>query len=171
MLEKISNSSTNTPTTSKSSKSIKWLFIATIVIVAFAILAVGGFFGIKIYIEKSVETAVEQAITDKVNKNAGIPDSFPTDNLLYPNAEVLDSAETGNDVTLRLKTSHSVSKAAEYYNDKLGEIGWTKVTASNFSGSSTLNAEKEGKTIYIFISTDQKDKKTMVLINITSASP
>jgi len=155
-------------TSQKSGSNNKIVTVVAIVVGIFIVLGITAFFGAKLYMEKVVETAVEKAVTDKENNIAGVPESFPADDVtVYPNSEVVDSAESEGDVTLRLKTSDSVSKAAEFYKNKLVDSGWKEIKDSNFSGSSTLNAKKNGKQIYIFIATDKADKKTSILINIT----
>jgi hypothetical protein len=124
--------------------------------------------------ERSVENAIERATNNQadvdvstntvtINTNGGswqagqnvsLPSGFPDD--VYVIDGTLTSAITttvGKAYTISMQTDSSVSEVKSTYDREIVNDGWTVTADANYSGTMTILAEKDKRTLTVGIAT------------------
>lgn len=177
------DSTQNKPSKSSGNKTN----LIIIVVIAVLIILGGGYLLQQQFAERSAEKAIEEATGGKVDVSEGgkkvtietddgkltvgegeIPDNFPSDVPVYSEAEVITSSESGDNFTLALKSSDSVSEVSDFYKTKLADKGWTLSNPIDLSGSTTITATKGDRELNVVITPDT-DSKTAIAIVINKS--
>ena len=169
---------------SKSDKKAPVLIILAAVIVIAAILGgafikkakdfvAGGilsrFTGGLVDVEKDGEkvTTTTEEGEFAFEEGGNLPDSFPSDFPVYPDAKLASSWVADGDSTDGLsiiwETEDSVSKVSNYYENELEKAGWTLSFTSNTEDSTTFAFEKDGAKGFIGVTVEE----SKVVISLT----
>jgi hypothetical protein len=97
-----------------------------------------------------------------------LPDNFPSDFPIYPNAKLVSSwMASGNDtdgLSLIWETEDSVSKVSNYYESELEEAGWTLSFTSETEDSTTFAFEKNDVSGFIGVTVEES--KTAISLTL-----
>ncbi|MGB6838980.1 MAG: hypothetical protein WBD86_00680 [Microgenomates group bacterium] len=97
-----------------------------------------------------------------------LPDNFPADFPIYPNAKLESSWTATSDETeglsLMWETNDSIDKVADYYKDELTSGGWKLSFTSEAEDSTTLAFEKDDTSGFIGITIE--DSKTVISLTL-----
>lgn len=94
-----------------------------------------------------------------------IPDSFPNDIPLYPNAEVNQSIEVGNAFQVALQSGDDVNKVVTYYKTEMEKNEWVQEASFSFEEGHTISFSKgENRNAVIAISREESEKVTLISI-------
>jgi len=167
----------------KKSSGNKTTLIILVVIAVLILLGGVGYFLQQKSAEKTAEKVIEDATGGKVDISEGgnkvtietdegkltvgqnqIPDNFPSDVPVYTGAEVITSSESGDNFTLALKSTDTVSKVSDYYNGEVKSNGWTIANSSNIAGSTSITATKDGRQLNIVITKDTEGQTAIAIV-------
>jgi hypothetical protein len=99
-----------------------------------------------------------------------LPDNYPSDIPVYPNATVtsaITNGEAGSLVTW--KSSDSVEDVSNYFEKELADQGWNKIEGeTSFFGQGVGHAEKSGRTLSYVITSTTEDGQQMTSIAVTN---
>lgn len=101
-----------------------------------------------------------------VNK---IPDNFPKDFPIYPDAKVSSSYTAPNGdkgIWLTLTTSDSVEKVVAFYTEKLKSDGWTEAASSDPTSGTifTISKDKLAGSLLVQKTKDQNQTSTSIIV-------
>ncbi|MEJ2347605.1 MAG: hypothetical protein P8Y17_00185 [Patescibacteria group bacterium] len=172
--------------TKETSKKQPTALIAVIAVVIVGILAAGLFYrkGRELITEKilSKSTGSEVNIegdgekvsitsdegTLLVEQGGELPDSFPSDFPVYPNATPTGSWTAAGDDTNGLsvlwETDDSISKVTDYYKEELPKAGWKITLTSEVEDGSTFAFEKGDVSGFMGIA--EEDSKTIISLTL-----
>jgi hypothetical protein len=97
-----------------------------------------------------------------LNIVTGLPDDFPKDIPLYPEAKVGGTLGSKGDFTTTFMTKDSAKDVAAYYATKLKDQGW-EVTTSQLGEMEMINFKKEGRSGNVTATTSPSE--TSILLN------
>ncbi len=101
-------------------------------------------------------------------EGGSLPDNFPSDFPIYPNAELASSWTASGDDTdglsLIWETEDSVSKVSNYYESELEDAGWTLSFTSETEDSTTYAFEKNDVSGFIGITVEES--KTVISLTL-----
>ena len=169
----------------ESSKKAPILLILAAVVVAAAILGgifyrrakglvvgnifsrlTGGTVGVDNDGEKVTITSEEGEFS--FEEGGSLPDNFPSDFPIYPDAELASSWTASGDDTdglsLIWETGDSVSKVSNYYENELKDAGWTLSFTSETEDSTTYAFEKNDVSGFIGITVEES--KTVISLTL-----
>lgn len=98
--------------------------------------------------------------------SAELPDDFPSDVPLYPDAEVQGSVaaagQQGGGISVGLQTDDDLSDVTAWYKREVPAKGWTVTTDATVNGALILGASKDGRTLSVSVS-GEGESVTIVL--------
>lgn len=148
---------------SPSSRNQTTLIIIAVLAILVALAAAGYFVQKKSNGETSkITEKTTQVKTEngKITITEGeVPKNFPSDITVYKGTQVITSTEAKDGISLTLKTTDSVKKAATFYKDDLAKNGWKKITSDTLKGSYLITAKKGDRELVLTVSVDKEDKK------------
>ena len=97
-------------------------------------------------------------------KGVALPDNFPKDAPIYPDAKATMSTTIPNGFMVMLETNDSLEQVKEFYEDKLKLEGWETETSLNLPQNTTLANKKDARTLTLTISAGDK---TMIQLLVT----
>lgn len=101
-------------------------------------------------------------------EEGSLPDNFPSDIPIYPDAKLASSWVASGDGTdglsLIWETDDSVSKVSNYYENELENAGWTLSFTSETEGSTTYAFEKNDMSGFIGITVEES--KTVISLTL-----
>ena len=166
----------------KKSSGNKTILIIIVVIAVLVLLGGLSYFLQQKSAEKTAEKVIEDATGGKVDISEGgnkvsietdegkltvgqnqVPENFPSDVSIYPGSEVVTSSESGENFTLTLTTSDSVSKVGEFYRDDLEKNGWS-ISEAPIVGDSFITTGTKGTRKVDIIAAPNNDGKTGITI-------
>jgi hypothetical protein len=84
-----------------------------------------------------------------------VPDNFPKDFPIYPNAKFNGSwtakGDTGVGISVIWETEDSISDVKTYYLSEFPRVGWKVTSSFNSDNSSTISFEKDDKSGFLGI--------------------
>jgi hypothetical protein len=104
------------------------------------------------------------AISGQFGENARIPDGFPEDVPVYPDARVVGGMVAGEGGMLTLQTDDDPEEVADFYRENLAEEGWSLGPPMDLMGQRLLPIEKGDRSGAVQIS--RKASDTTILITI-----
>jgi hypothetical protein len=104
------------------------------------------------------------AISGQFGENAEIPDGFPKDVPIYPDAKVLGSMVTGEGTILTLQTADDPGKVTAFYREKLSKEGWSLASEIDLGGQRMLAIEKGERSGAVQISREGDDTNILVTV-------
>ena len=100
-------------------------------------------------------------------EEGNLPDNFPSDFPIYPDAKLASSwtanGDGTNGLSLIWETGDSVSKVSDYYESELVGAGWTLSFTSETEDSTTYAFEKNDVSGFIGITVEE----SKVIISLT----
>jgi len=108
----------------------------------------------------------EKTHVPNVEKGVALPDGFPKDVAIYPQATVVTSMTMEKTMHVSLKTADSAEKVAAFYKKKLDEDGWKISTNVNTEQMRMLQGAKEGRSLAVLISTESGE--TAIVLTVAS---
>ncbi len=97
-----------------------------------------------------------------------LPDDFPSDLPIYPNAKLTGSwtaeGENANGVSTVWETSDSVDKVGDYYKKELPKAGWKLTLTSEVEEATTFAFEKGEMTGFMGIA--EEDSTTVISLTL-----
>lgn len=105
---------------------------------------------------------VNEPFTIEIPAEALASGSLPEDIPVPEDAEELSNAFG----MITYKTTRTPAEMNEYYKTELSRLGWTEVSAAEYSGVFMLEYSREGRTASVNINADEDSGKTSVLIMI-----
>lgn len=116
----------------------------------------------------SKETKDEKPLLVEGSKE--LPENFPKDFPLYPNASLTDSFTARGEKTEGLstfwETEESIAKVGEYYKAELENAGWNTRLVQESEDSVTLSFEKGTRAGFIGVTSDKQSGKTVISVTI-----
>jgi hypothetical protein len=101
-------------------------------------------------------------------EGGSLPDNFPSDFPIYPDAKLASSWTASGDDTdglsLIWETEDSVSKVSNYYEGELEDAGWTLSFTSETEDSTTFAFEKNDASGFIGITVEES--KTVISLTL-----
>ncbi len=128
--------------------------------------------------EKAIEKFVEQKSGGKVKYDASqgkvtvkdgdatitsggnvkVPDTFPKDVPVYPNAQVLNSVTAADIVHVTLISKDDIEKIVAAYKENMKQQGWKETTALTIGTTVTMAYDKDKRHATVAISQAEKGK-------------
>jgi hypothetical protein len=102
----------------------------------------------------------------RAGKDLALPDDFPADIFIYPNAAVETDVSTEDGRMVSLRTADSVDKVTSVYRSRMPGLGWTEDAAATMGGQSLLSYQKEGRAAAIIIGSDGEN--TQIAVSVSS---
>jgi hypothetical protein len=102
------------------------------------------------------------AVSAEFGEDARIPDGFPDDVPVYPDARVVGGMVAGEGGMLTLQTGDDLEEVADFYGEKLAKEGWSLGPPIDLSDRRLLPFEKGGRSGAVQISREASD--TTILI-------
>jgi hypothetical protein len=106
------------------------------------------------------------AISGQFGENAEIPEGFPKDVPIYPDAKVVGSMLAGGRGMVTLQTGDDPGKAASFYRENLAKEGWSIVSEMNLGGQQVLAVEKGDRNGAVQISREGSHTNILVTIGM-----
>jgi hypothetical protein len=103
-------------------------------------------------------------VSGQFGENAEVPDGFPEDVPVYPDAKVLGSMVTGEGTVLTLRTADDSKKVTAFYHEKLSEQGWSLASEIDLGGQHMLAIEKEERSGAVQISREGNETSIIVTV-------
>jgi hypothetical protein len=101
-------------------------------------------------------------------EGGNLPDNFPSDFPIYPDAKLTSSwaarGDETNGLSLIWETDDSISKAGNYYESELENAGWTLSFTSETEDSTTFAFEKNDVSGFIGITVEES--KTVISLTL-----
>lgn len=171
----------------KSEPNKKIPILAILAVVAVAAVILGGIFyrkakdlvvgnifsrltGTNVDVEKGGEkvTVTSEEGEFSFEEEGDLPDNFPSDFPIYPDAKLVSSwVASGlatDGLSLIWETEDSVSKVSNYYESELEDAGWTLSFTSETDDSTTLAFEKNDVSGFIGITVEES--KTIISLTL-----
>ena len=104
------------------------------------------------------------AISGQFGENAEVPDGFPKDVPIYPDAKVVGSMLTGEGTILTLQTADDPGKVTAFYRKNLSKEGWSLASEIDLGGQHVLAMEKGERSGAVQISREGNDTNILVTI-------
>jgi hypothetical protein len=95
-----------------------------------------------------------------------LPDDFPKDVAIYPDAKPLASTSDKKHISVTLKTADPSEKVAAFYKDRLKADGWEIEQTMNMGAISMVHAAKGGRKATVSVNNDSD--QTIVTIVVES---
>lgn len=145
-----------------------WALIIIIIVVAFIVLGVGGYFGWKYlvskYIKKSTTTTATTTVSQKMQD---LVDLFK-----YPGSTTKESIITDTSSEMTMETSDSVKVSYAYYEEMIKLNSWTEGSKgySTDDVGGWLTIEEKDFTALVQVEKVESSGKTLISISITSSN-
>jgi hypothetical protein len=97
-------------------------------------------------------------------ENARIPDGFPEDVPVYPDARVMGGMAAGGGGMVTLQTEDDPEEVVDFYREKLVEEGWSLGPPMELMGQRVLPFEKGDRNGAVQIS--REESETTILLTI-----
>lgn len=101
---------------------------------------------------------------DSADKKVALPEKFPLDVPIPPDAKPTGSHKTDKLTTVTLETSDSMAEVVAYYQSALKANGWTIEASTATESGSVLGAVKQKRTLTIM--THRGEGNTIVKIDV-----
>ena len=105
--------------------------------------------------------------TASSGKSAKVPDTFPSDVLVYKGATVGMASESPDNYALTLMTKDDAAKVVETYKKEMTSKGWTQQQALDMGGQTMLAYEKDGRAASVMVGGEKGE--TQVILTVTKA--
>jgi len=106
------------------------------------------------------------AISGQFGENAEIPDGFPEDVPIYPDAKVVGSMLAGGGGMVTLQTGDDPGEVTAFYRENLVKEGWSIASEMDLGGQHLLAVEKGGRNGAVQISREGSDTNILVTIGM-----
>jgi len=104
------------------------------------------------------------AFSGQFGENARVPDGFPKDVPVYPDAQVVGGMVAGEGGMLTLQTDDDLDEVAEFYREKLAKEGWSLGPPMDVMGRRLLSFEKGDRNGAVQIS--REANVTTILVTV-----
>lgn len=115
---------------------------------------------------EAVAEKVEGAVETVKSKIADLPDGFPSDIPVYPNAKYVKTVVSENGITMvKLTSTDKVDAIADYYDAALKKAGWhAKPSMDNPSGGKILPFDKDDTGLSVQLT--EQPEETKISLNV-----
>jgi hypothetical protein len=98
-------------------------------------------------------------------EDAKIPDAFPKDVPVYPDATVVAGMASGEGGMVTLQTGDDLDEIVAFYREELQGEGWSLESEMNLGGQRILPIEKAGRSGAVHISRKGDDTTILIIVN------
>ena len=104
-------------------------------------------------------------VTGLFGENAKIPDGFPKDVPVYPDATVVAGMAAGDGGMVTLQTGDDPDEIAAFYREELRSEGWSLEGEMNLGGQRVLPIEKGGRSGAVQISSEGGETTILIIVD------
>ncbi len=104
-------------------------------------------------------------VTGLFGENAKIPDGFPKDVPVYPDATVVAGMAAGEGGMVTLQTGDDPDEIVAFYREELKSEGWSLEGEMNLGGQRILPIEKGGRSGAVQISREGGDTTILIIVD------
>lgn len=104
-------------------------------------------------------------VTGLFGENAKIPDGFPKDVPVYPDATVVAGMASDEGGMVTLKTGDDPDEIVAFYREGLRSEGWSLESEMNLGGQQILPIEKGGRSGAVQISREGGDTTILIIVD------
>ncbi len=105
-------------------------------------------------------------ISGQFGEDAEVPEAFPKDLPLYPDAKVMGSMLAGGGGMITLQSGDDPDEVVDFYREKLVDEGWTISAEMDLGEQRVLAVEKEGRNGAVQVSREGSDTTILVTIGM-----
>jgi hypothetical protein len=104
------------------------------------------------------------AFSGQFGENARIPDGFPEDVPVYPDAKVMGGMAAGGGGMVTLQSEDDPDEVVDFYREKLVEEGWSLGPPMDLMGQRVLPFEKGDRNGAVQVS--REESETTILLTV-----